>query len=394
MTIKLYHQAGHNTSWNIESLTEDSCGDGIIFSPVHFSASQLEKVSGSIKKKSIFDPQYYLPNSQKQKLNTYDFFPETLMGGFSTTSFASMALKSAEMCVKFQIQQEFEKIIIPARYFSQMDPDYTDKQDTYTVHPFLKVISTLGSDKSIYLTLPLTSHMVEHATYRTRILNWVTGFSDIQGVYLIVDFERNTKQVQSKEFLYSLMEFVKELRDADLEVLVGYLNTEGLLLSLIEGCQFTFGTFENTRIFSIDKFLVSDEERRGPKARMYLTGLLNWVQYSQAKEIMADNPDVWTQIYQSTKHGDAALKATVVPTFNQPGLYKHHFLCFQSQVDELAKNDLIGRFNILKDWIKSAMEYYKKIENMPMDIEKHGNGDHLQHWLDAINLYYRHHLKS
>ena len=42
--MRIYHQAGHNTNWNLESFIDDDSGDGIIFSPVHYRKSQLESV--------------------------------------------------------------------------------------------------------------------------------------------------------------------------------------------------------------------------------------------------------------------------------------------------------------------------------------------------------------
>ena len=35
MSVKIYHQVGHFSNWNIDSFHEDHCGDGMILSPVH-----------------------------------------------------------------------------------------------------------------------------------------------------------------------------------------------------------------------------------------------------------------------------------------------------------------------------------------------------------------------
>jgi hypothetical protein len=394
MSISLYHQVGHNANWNRESFVDDSCGDGLILSPVHQNQSQIEDMPTEIKQHCIFDPQYYLPNSKKNKLNSYDFFPEALSGGFSTKTFPTIALDSAKKCIYFQLAQDFERLIIPARYFDQMDPDYTEKQELYTVNAFLEAISKVKTQKPVCLTLPLTSHMIEHKKYRNMILNWATSFTKIDGVYVIADHQRNTKQIQSESFLDAYLEFLTELREAELEILVGYLNTESLVLSLIDGSSLTFGTFENTRMFSIDKFLVDAEERRGPTPRIYLPGLLNWVQLDQAKQLKKIAPKLWSQIYVPTSYAETVLKAAVEPTFNQPGLYKHHFICFTDQVNQLNVLKPKDRYNKLRKWIQDATVFYKEVAKLPIDLDAHGKGEHLKPWLNSINRYFTDYLRT
>lgn len=392
--MKLYHQCGHCSVWNRDSLVDDSCGDGLIFSPVHEKRERLEAYDPDVRRRSFFDPQFYLPNSQKAKLQTYDFFPEVVSSGFSTIDYNSVASKAAKLCIAFQVQQEYDRIIIPSRYFNQMDPDFTQKQEAYTVVPFLNEISKHTIVKPIYLTLPLTSHMIESVSYRTKILNWVTSFPEISGVYLIADHERQSKQISSKPFLLEMLKLNTELIAADLKVIIGYSNTESILYSVVGDVDLTFGAYENTRIFTIDKFVDSDEDRRGPRARIYLDGLLNWVQFAQADTIKNDDPAIWAKIYKKTSYAEKVFTQAVEPHFNQPDLYKHFFLRFSKQIDKLKPLSRIERYKLLKDWIKAAISLNEEIENMPMDLEKHGSGMHLQSWLDALNSYYSSHLKT
>ncbi|HFB66061.1 MAG TPA: hypothetical protein ENJ60_11045 [Aeromonadales bacterium] len=393
MAIKIYHQVGHFSNWNIESYTNDKCGDGLIFSPLHQNKSQLEKIDDKLKAHSLFDPQYYLPNSQKKKLSTYPFFPEEISGGFSTIDFTSIALESARQCVAFQIEQNYEKIIIPARFIDQMSSDYLEQQEAYSVYPFLQALGEQAVSKPIYLTLPLTSHMIEDDGFRKSILNWVTGFPEIDGVYILVNHERNTKQIQSESFLDAYLEMLTDLSSVELGLIIGHTNTESLLFSLIDDSVLTFGSFENTRIFSVDKFVSSDEAKRGPKARIYLPGLLNWVQFTQAREIKNEEPELWSNIYQPTNYGNHVFNLAVEPYFNQPNLYKHHFICFYDTISTLSKLDVVDRYKFLKTKIQEAIDYHKQVNAIPINLDRHGNGEHLEHWLNCINRYYRKYLK-
>lgn len=393
---KLFHQCGHNTTWNIDSLSDEECGDGLILSPVHRKHADVEGIGKSIKSASIFDPQFYLPNSQKSKLQTYPFFPESISpNSFATGDFTLVALEAANKCIDFQLGNFFNKVIIPARFYDQMYPDYMDRQNAYTVTPFLRALSSRKVKKPIYLTLPLTSHMVINKIFRTQLLNWVTSFPEITGVYVLATpHDEGSKQIQSEDFLFQYMDFLQQLRNATLEVLIGYCNTESLLFLMIEGCDITFGSFENTRMFSIDKFITTEEDRRGPKARIFSKGLLNWVQIGHAKEIRDQDKKLWGKIYDPTEYGDRAIKAAVEPTFNQPQLYKHHFILFSKLVDELRDLPIVDRYKRMRTFLKEAEELYEEITDLPMDLEKHSRGSHIQPWLTALNKFYRVHIKK
>jgi len=394
MAINIFHQVGHIEKWNIDAIIEDGAGDGLILSPVHQGKAVISKMDEELKQKSFFDPQFYLPSSTKKKLQQYDFFPDVISNGFNTVDFSSRTTECAKLCIDFQIEQDFDRIIIPARYFDQMDPQYTEKQDIFSVLPFLNELSKRNSTKPIYATLPLTSHMVMNEIYRTQILNWITQHPEIAGVYLIVEHQRRRKQIDDDNFLRDYLIFCSELSEADLDLVIGYQNTESILFTLTGENTVTMGSFENTRMFSLDKYVDSDEERRGPRARIYLPGLLNWIQIRQAKEIRDVYPDIWEKIYHPTPYGDAALINPKEPTFNQPDLYRHYFSVFSKQIHELSSKTVEERFKLLRIWIKSALSFYDELEEEFFDFEVHGDKSHLQPWLDVIGSFYRSNIKD
>lgn len=375
-------------------MEDDGVGEGLIISPVHEKSARVSGFPDSLRKQSLFDPQYYLPNSQKAKLNSYLFFPEAITSGFNTVDFSLQALESAKLCVEYQIAHGFDRIVIPARFFSQMVSDYTQQQETYSVIPFIKEITRQKIKRPVLLTLPLTSHMVEDATYRTNLLNWVTSFPEIDGIYLIVENDRTSKQITSETFLFEMLVLLTEIKEAGLDVVLGYTNTESLIYLISGDIDITMGAYENTRMFSLDKFIDSDEDRRGPRARIYLPGLLNWIQFGQAKQLRSSSRNLWSSAYEFTKYADAALKQLREPSFNQSPLYKHYFICFSSQVDQLRPLSRLDRYKKLVSWIKAAISLNEGIAEIPLDLERHGSGEHLQAWLDAINMYYRNFLKT
>ena len=142
MTLRLLHQVGHNSKWNIDSFEKDGCGDGLILSPLHQAMGTVENLSAQTRAASIFDPQFYLPNSRKGKLLSYPFFPEQVDGGFQTSTFVAHVSEVAKSCIDFQVEQGFRKVVVPTRYINQMYPTYFTQQNQFTVNAFMEHAGT------------------------------------------------------------------------------------------------------------------------------------------------------------------------------------------------------------------------------------------------------------
>lgn len=379
--MRVLHQAGHNTIWNIDSFLEDEAGEGLIFSPVHSDYRKISNIDDSIKKCSLFDPQFYVPNSQKAKLQSYDFFPENIMNGFETMDYQAIAHKSAKLCLEFQIEQDFQAIIVPCRFYEDLLTDFIDRQKAFTVEPFLNELAGSRTTKEIYISLSLTSPMIVDRRFRNDILNWVTSYQEITGVYIQVDFGEHSKQIQDYDKLNSYIEFIGELIEADLEVICGYMNTEGLLAAVLDVNAVTMGAYENTRIFSIDKFLVNDTIKMGPAPRIYLPNLLNWIRYDTAVEIKEDFPDIWDKIYTPTKYSEAVLANPKKPHFSQAPLYKHYFILINEQYKKLSALKKESRIATLTDKVVVANRLYQELLSRGvLFFDSNCGGDHLVVW--------------
>ncbi len=381
MSLGLLHQVGHNANWNIESF-QTGCGDGLILSPLHQALPTVEKLSPELRAASLFDPQFYLPNSRKRKLLSYPFFPEQAAGGFATGTFDEHSAQVARACVDFQVKQGFRKVVVPTRYLKEMYPEYFQMQEKFSVNSFLAVAGT----RPLCLSLAVKAPMIEHASWREMLLNWVTAFHQVDELYLMYDHERDTKQVQDANYLREALRFFRQVMGTGLKLTIGYTNTEGLLFSVVGDPNITMGAFENTRIFSEDKFVESEGAVRGPKARIYLPGLLNWVQFQDALQIRQLAPEVWQQVHMPTEWAEQALSQPVEPTFNQPALYKHYFLCMKAHVDELRAMNQAERLDVLKRRVAHAQRMYAALEPR-VQVERHGRSGHLAAWAEALETF-------
>ena len=182
--LKIYHQCGHNTIWNIESFCDDNIGNGLIFSPSDYEKAKIEKLEKEIKEKSLFDPQYYLPQSDKKKFETYDFFPNTFIESeYSTENYEEKAFENAYKCVEFQNENSFNSIIIPCIYKENYTEKYLEIQKELYIIPFLNAIEKLQINKLVYLTLILKDNYLVDEEIKENILNFATSFQEIDGIY-------------------------------------------------------------------------------------------------------------------------------------------------------------------------------------------------------------------
>lgn len=51
----------------------------------------------------------------------------------------------------------------------------------------------------------------------------------------------------------------------------------------------------------------------------------------------------------------------------------------------LAPLDSKDRYELLSEWIKAARLNFARIRAIGVTIENHGNGNHLEHWANAID---------
>ncbi len=122
----------------------------------------IAKFPDNTVKNSIFDPQFFLPNTAIGKLSEYDFFPNKVADGFKTSDYSdSYAQESADRCVNFQVQNDFRYLVIPTRYTPGMPTSFIENQQELFVTPFLDAVKRQRSPKKVILQLVLNDNMIK-----------------------------------------------------------------------------------------------------------------------------------------------------------------------------------------------------------------------------------------
>jgi hypothetical protein len=273
---KILHQLGHRYQWSLNSIAEEQTGDGVIIGPRYMERANVQALPASIRRSAIFDPQFFLPQSSQGKLPTYPFFPQVIAGGFSTTDWDdNLQHRCSEACLLFQQECDFEYLTIPTRFYEGMPSDFIEKQEMHFVSPFLETASRLRLAKPLLLQLIVTDQMIRDEQYRADLLNWVTSYPEIQGIYLIYHIHNRRKQIDDIDFIISLLGFCVGLKAAGMKVFIGYCNTEAILLTCAGVDAVTVGSYENLRMFNTTAFEEKEDSViHGPNVRVYIPRLL------------------------------------------------------------------------------------------------------------------------
>lgn len=382
----IYHQCGHNFVWNIQSLTEDSAGHGLILSPVNVEANRIrERVPAELLPDSWIDPQFYLPHDAKTKLATYPFFPENVMETFNTEGFEGHAYGVAKECLAFQHELGLRYLTIPTRYFDDLPPTHLEQLSVLFVEPFLEAKQQLGLSEPALITVIVKPLHLEAGVLRDELLSWATSFPEITGVYLIFDYNFASKQIKQPAYLAGMLRFIRALRQTGVEVHVGYSGLEGLLLSLADPTSISVGSYENLRSFGTQRLETrEDAVRNPPRPRVYSGRLLQWIEDTFLPPIRELTP-AWRDLFDDSPYKDYLLNPTSTLNFQRSEIYKHYFYVFARQTESLPP--LESRASHLRDRVTEALNLFETIRESGVFLDSDSDQSHLPAWLNALAMF-------
>ncbi len=383
--MKVYHQTGANYNWNFESFSK-GIGEGIIFSPLNMEATKLTQLSPSVRQSGFLDPQVYLFDNRNEKISSYPYSPSNFTSPFNTTDLSNFGTQLAQFCVDFQVENEFQYVVIPTRYYQTIPTDYFDKMEASFVEPFIDYAIKSSLDKAILLTVIVKQSMVINDESRDNLLNWITKHQGISGVYLIFENEFTTKQIKDFRYIFGALQIIHFLKQNELEVHVGYSNTESFVYSIAMPDSIAMGGYENLRSFKIKRFEKNEEKGHinSPNARVYSSRLLQWIDYSfvDAMRERGVNLDYY---FERTEYRDIFFAPEFKWHFTKPPLYKHYFSIFNKQMKLLPVNQS-DRMQAVAKSINEAIEAFDSLTSVVI-FDPNSDGSHLPHWLNAINSF-------
>lgn len=382
--MKVYHQTGFRDNWNRESYLNGT-GDGLIYSPINIDADKLLGIDSTLKTNGFLDPQLYLLNEAKGTLHTYPYFPGNLKPDFSTPDLDNSNIQIARLCVDYQLENDFKYLVIPTRYNEDNPTSYFIQSTEFFVLPFCDYVRENNINKTILISVIVKPIMLSDEEKRNEVLNWITSHQQVDGVYLIFENNFNSKQIKDFDYLLNTLRFIRVLKENQMEVHIGYTNTEAILYSIAMPDSISIGSYENLRSFGIKRFQdVENTPMRAPNARLYSSKLFQWIDY-QYIDAMKNLLPSYEDYFDNSEFKPLMFKPEFKWHFAKPEPYKHYFYVFDNQIKAIPQ-DQNDRIEKIKEDFRTAINLFSNIENVVF-LDDNSNGSHLPTWLNVINAY-------
>jgi hypothetical protein len=189
------------------------------------------------------------------------------------------------------------------------------------------------------------------------------------------------------DYLLALLAFVKAIKDNDMSIVVGYLNTEALPLLVADPTAVTIGGYENLRMFSLKAFENDDGGvSRGPVARIYVSRLLQWINHQYLGAIRRVMDDMEGYVDES-RYRVSMFESRYNWHFAKPEPYKHYFLVFAKQLNRIAAVSLPDRVAVAREECERAVAEYRKLEQLGIVFDPESASGHLGPWITAIKIF-------
>jgi len=383
--MRVLHQLGHQFTWNIDCLNKDKVGDGYIIGPNFVPATKVETLCKANPYIKVFDPQIFVSSYATKKLVSYPYHPSVVQGQYPSSPEPQRLVITASECIDLQINLDAEILVIPTESSPYHEQTVFDEQKRKYIDPFLNKIQGSQIRKPVFLQVVLDEFVIVTDTFRRKMLNWLTSFPEIDGVYIIFEVSPRAKQLSSVNFLLQVNEFIYQIKQTGMSVLLGYQNTEAILLSLSDPDYVTIGSFNNLRIFSTSHFRQKTKtQQRQPNARVYYSKLLNWVDYRYNSEL---ERVLGTSIFDNSKYSPELTRVGYKWSGQTKEPYLHYFEVFTSQIKELSMYYGKVRYQKIAEDLSIAQRNYSQLEKHGVILEGDSRGSHISDWISVADSF-------
>jgi hypothetical protein len=250
--MSVYHQMGHHSE-NLVSAEHLGRYTGAILSPVNYDqqsiVSQLREFERIDDFDTIFDPQLYFPNTERDCLREWSYFPQDL----DTADLSSEAwwdrINQGLLIVASEIQPD--AMCAPA----VVARTYTDAYYALTVNVGNR-LATMLRDVGTRAVLTAIVSLPDLATRgRAEGIASILSRSDVDEVFLVIASEvEPRREIVASEELTGAMRLIAALETSGMRVIVGFSSTDMVLWKEAGASACATGKFFNLRRFTRSRF--------------------------------------------------------------------------------------------------------------------------------------------
>jgi hypothetical protein len=376
----------------IEGL-EQGYADGGILSPADYKYRSNKDLSEKIRNLSgtvLFDPQFYIPRTDRQDLETYTYFDARGGDDFSTGMFSRSDEREELARDVIAVQDDFEvdAYISPARYIRNFTSADIDRWLDLT-ESFITVANEEGRDIPVFASLPVDGYELKSETRRNSLLNRVTKI-DADGFYVSVCYNDYDERLPLKgqENVYSYLKLMSTLRMNRYDVISGHTHQITHLLLGLGINAFASGHNQNLRAFEVDRWEPSDEDQFGRRVvRYYSESLLDSIRVDAGLEEI-DQEGLVPKVRSSSPYDDDLFDSSTTPAnagwkFSDESWEHYLWSCGQIR-DQYKGKDISKRLQRPVRTIKAAQHIYDDVIDEVDELDSVENQIY-EDWLTAYS---------
>lgn len=255
--MSVYHQMGHDSE-NLLWTEELSQFRGAILSPVNYDqakvAGQIEWARERDDFETLFDPQLYVPNSERGCLREWPYFPTDVDTADLTSDAWWNGILDAlvGVCAEIRPTTVCSPVVLPGTY----PDDYFARMVNIGDQLCTRLAGTdLRPVQSAVVGLPDLA-----TSGRPMAIASILSRSRTNHIYLVlVSLTEPRREIAEVEEIKGAMRLIAALRAAGVEVTVGFSSSDVVLWKAAGASNCATGKFFNLRRFTRTRF----EEPRG-----------------------------------------------------------------------------------------------------------------------------------
>lgn len=257
--MELYLQLGHGMLGHAKELVSHWGTGTCILSPKNMSQEQMVKVSSelaAIDGSVLIDPQFYIPRTSQENLQTHSFWPQQFKTGLFFNGNGVSQMVNA-IYNDYILATQASAFIVPSLYLKELSDDWIKFTSI-----ILNEVQKLSLSIPQYLTLCISEEILINEEKTHELIETLEDYP-VNGFYIIPIHPSNSYLVDNVAWQLNLLDIIASIKTTGKKVIVGYSCHQQLLLALAKTDAICAGTFLKTRMFPLGDFDENDDESRG-----------------------------------------------------------------------------------------------------------------------------------
>jgi hypothetical protein len=378
---------GHHSN-NLIDLPEMSSYAGAIFSPVNCNETEAVEqiVEARTARKNfeiIFDPQLYVPASERGKLQKWAYFPKDVDSADVSSSswWSGLNKKLVIACQKVRADSVCSPVVIPKVF-----DDKFYSTCTKAGNELLGLVKPLKVD--VLQTLLVNAPQLTSNDRSLEIASIISQ-TDATRIYLVI--EANTsprREFADENELLGVMKLINALERNGVEVLVAFCSSELLLWKAAGARSCASGKFFNLRRFSRQRFEGVSAKGGGQMPYWFEEGLLAFLRQDDLRRIR--NSSILSAASLSNPFGrailanlDEAWRNGTKPASWLGNSWRHFLYWFADVEGRLSRSEVTP-----ESLLATADANWSKLDKeKSYMLERENNGVWVRAWMNALNGY-------